>query len=518
MSDDEDEDIHDSSADFHTCQEIRTALLEPALRIHWDIGYNGIFAHVDSFMDISQGNTAVRKVFLDLFWQENSIRLTDEDWETKLGKALGNLQSLQELYIQYPESYRGVEIEPPDWETFALVLRHVRQKITLHVCIFPTGASEEALAAAIFRNDNIQGFVSAFCYHVPFFDVLLPALATLPALESIRLKCSSLTDRDLQDLETLPPALQHAQDMNILLTLSPCLRSISFQFFYFQEPVYQAVVSALETGSSPITRLDLINCKFQNSNDCSPIVQSLEWNSTLKTLGLHVDVCDERLSLALTNVLLHNTTLEDMTVHCSERITSEHYSWLDPFLRALQFNTSLKHVSVQSFSLLDEPACQALRQVLADHSSLECLEMQTRDSISSDYYLSIMNVIAKNNTLKTLRIALDIRASFSEHDDCWMRDLILIVQKNYSLECLHDNYRHEEEIIGFDSRISSHDKTGELDTILQLNRAGRRYLIQEGPECITKGVEVLVAVRDNIGCLFYHLLENPTLCDIEHRD
>jgi hypothetical protein len=56
----------------------------------------------------------------------------------------------------------------------------------------------------------------------------------------------------------------------------------------------------------------------------------------------------------------------------------------------------------------------------------------------------------------------------------------------------------------------------ELDTIFKLNRAGRRYLIQEGPESIANGIEVLVAMRDDLGCLFYHLLENPTLCDIEH--
>jgi hypothetical protein len=24
-------------------------------------------------------------------------------------------------------------------------------------------------------------------------------------------------------------------------------------------------------------------------------------------------------------------------------------------------------------------------------------------------------------------------------------------------------------------------------------------------------------VSDDLGCLFYHLLENPTLCDIEHQ-
>jgi hypothetical protein len=49
-----------------------------------------------------------------------------------------------------------------------------------------------------------------------------------------------------------------------------------------------------------------------------------------------------------------------------------------------------------------------------------------------------------------------------------------------------------------------------------LNQAGRRYLIEDVAP-VAKGVEVLVAARDDLGCLFYHLLENPLLCDIEHR-
>jgi hypothetical protein len=59
--------------------------------------------------------------------------------------------------------------------------------------------------------------------------------------------------------------------------------------------------------------------------------------------------------------------------------------------------------------------------------------------------------------------------------------------------------------------------TGELGTILRLNQVGRRYLIEEDAGSIAKAVEVMVAVRNDLGCLFYHLLENPLLCDLEHR-
>jgi hypothetical protein len=52
---------------------------------------------------------------------------------------------------------------------------------------------------------------------------------------------------------------------------------------------------------------------------------------------------------------------------------------------------------------------------------------------------------------------------------------------------------------------------------LRLNGAGRRYLIRDGSS-ISKGVDVLSAVSDEIDCVFLHLLENPSLCDRRAAD
>jgi hypothetical protein len=51
-----------------------------------------------------------------------------------------------------------------------------------------------------------------------------------------------------------------------------------------------------------------------------------------------------------------------------------------------------------------------------------------------------------------------------------------------------------------------------VGAILRLNKAGRRYLIQDGSS-ISKGVEVLSRVNNDINSVFLHLLENPRLCD-----
>jgi hypothetical protein len=555
-------------------EEIRKALLESALKIHWDTHYNGIFAHVDSLIEFSEGNTVVRKVELGPHWAQNRFRHFDGEWEEKLGKALGNLQSLEELYIVYP---------PPDWETFALVLRHVEQKVTLYfeyridIWRWPNSdGSDEAFATAIRGHPAIQGYVSSYCFHNHFFDILLPVLASLPALEYVRLKSNSavtpeltVEERDLQELQPLP-ALQRHEDMTAFL-LSPSLRSVSFERFHFQEQVCRAIVSALETQSS-ITRLDFLNCTFPNDSSwCSTIVQALERNSILKIFHLyHEGVCNERLSLALTGLLRSNTTLVDITLRFNGPLYAS-WPWIHPFFEALRFNTSLKKVSVNGLSLLDEPACEALRRVLvtnkvldelslglrfnntddtelaswletliylrhnktlktltldvtgaeglfytvlslAYNNSLESLDVKCPYGFDRDSYLVVVSLFVTNTRLKTLRIPFD----GSSIGDDGMKDLISIVKKNYGLECL--DYKQTYWGEGKGSPISAHDTTGELDTIFKLNRAGRRYLIQEGPESIANGIEVLVAVRDDLGCLFYHLLENPTLCDIEHRN
>jgi hypothetical protein len=56
------------------------------------------------------------------------------------------------------------------------------------------------------------------------------------------------------------------------------------------------------------------------------------------------------------------------------------------------------------------------------------------------------------------------------------------------------------------------DPVGDVGATLRLKGAGRRYLVQDGSS-ISKGVDVLSRVNDDINCVFFHLSENPILCD-----
>jgi hypothetical protein len=75
---------------------------------------------------------------------------------------------------------------------------------------------------------------------------------------------------------------------------------------------------------------------------------------------------------------------------------------------------------------------------------------------------------------------------------------MLKTKKNYAMESL--------PVIDLENWL------GDVGAILQLNEAGRRYLIEDGSS-ISKGVKVLSAVSNKIKRVFLHLLENPRLCD-----
>jgi hypothetical protein len=81
-------------------------------------------------------------------------------------------------------------------------------------------------------------------------------------------------------------------------------------------------------------------------------------------------------------------------------------------------------------------------------------------------------------------------------DEDETKDLIPVLKKNYGLEAFP----------GLDHRL------GDIRSILELNRAGRRYLV-ENRFSIAKGIDVLSGVSTNTNSVFLHLLENPRLCD-----
>jgi hypothetical protein len=172
-----------------------------------------ILNHIDCFTRHARLDETIKRVnFYGCSGDEQ-----DDEVGNKLGQAIGNLQALETICV-CPNCDNDEDLFTSDnWEVLARILSHVRQKIEVRIGRFrPWDAEQSRLfARAIHGHPTITSFVDGdknFSYESLGF--LYSALATLPALESIRL-CGSneLTTPDddsaLAHPESLTELLRH---------------------------------------------------------------------------------------------------------------------------------------------------------------------------------------------------------------------------------------------------------------------------------------------------------------------
>jgi hypothetical protein len=155
----------------------------------------------------------------------------------------------------------------------------------------------------------------------------------------------------------------------------------------------------------------------------------------------------------------------------------------------------LRHVRQNVTLLLAEDSDIAC--MLQENTSLEKLSIRKSlgriKTIEAEEYIALVTALQNDRTLKMLSLCRSAGSiQLTDNED---KQVAALVKNNYALESLSDI-----------------NEARDVGAILRLNGAGRRYLI-EGDGSISKGVKVLSAVRDDINCVFLHLLENPKLCD-----
>jgi hypothetical protein len=551
-------------------EDIRHALLQTNMQIcvSGEDETNKSYAEAQSLVELSQGNDTIQEVvlclFLDSYRGYKCLRV--------LGEFVGNLEALQRLTIYGRRDERGDNDDDSEiteslyWQAFAGALGRVRHPIELRL-----GNCWEYIkdftnfAGAIQGLSTIQTFYSyEDAVEWRFADILISALASLPSLENVTLRSFSYEAEH-------PPSGEFPGLTNLLMSSS--LRSIEFSGIHVTSGLSESLQAAFEGGSF-VNNLRFIDCGCRGDENSGweedaaqldtlrALVQALQRNSSVKSLSFVGNDFDGIFCDRVTTALLVNTTLVDLTLRVPPL---ERGMWLQPLFVAVRINTSLKSLNVNDLYLTDELVCGALRDMLAQNSVLEALTLHSpeyldetsvvswrrtlpfiRDSatlksltisfnefaldshvatvcfdtvamlegnttlecldiksggISPDAYISALGSLQPSSALKTIRLSPVLTSITLGVEE--MNQLVLLVKTSYSLAVL-------------DEGVSAHDKTGELDNLLRLNQAGRHYLIEDAAS-IAKGVEVLISVSDDLGCLFYHLLENPTLCDIEHQ-
>jgi hypothetical protein len=398
-------------------------------------------------------------------------------------------------------------------------------------------------------------------------DALYSALATLPALNSIKLSNDGLYTRLGDDITSA-----NAESMTELLRV-PSLRSVCFTEFYFAPAVCQATANALMEGTA-VTNLEFgETCSFSAEAGAAILASGLSRN--ISVISIIVQCSNARALIdALAAAVSSNATLQHLVLNDDDP-DNDDFSYgddppdinddpdLSPFFLALGKNTGLKTLEVHGgFGSMDESLCTAMKDGLGMNETLESLQLNrvpvldesaalwcralsflrtsktlkslivnldagatascvstlqsniactlqenaSLESISIDSwhgcikskaeeYFVLITALQHNTRLKTLGLCRGLSIRLNDDES---KQLVSLLKKNYVLESLPDiNLKYEARDVG---------------AILRLNAAGRRYLVQDGSS-ISKGVQVLSMVNDDINCVFLHLLENPRLCD-----
>jgi hypothetical protein len=507
-----------------------------------------ISKHIDCFVSQSRGNESISTLVL---YPHASFNGHDDDLWEKVGQAVCSLQALKRLRINpsTPNSDDRVGTPILDWEILASILKYMRRRIIVEFDDGILGDAEESrlFARVIHRHPSICSFEGGGRLSYESMDILYSALATLPALKSIQ-----LYNPRAEDISTLA----NSESLTELLRV-PTLRYVNFYGFSFTPALFQATANALMEGTA-ITNLEFTACSFAAEISAAMMTKGLSRNTSVTCIAI-MSPRDGILCNALAAALPSNSTLTRLSLGLGWRINDSHIS-LSRFLSALGQNTGLKTLIVQGSCSMDESLCTAMRNGLGMNATLERLELEHvplcddnavlwcrafsflrtnkalkyfvinvrhavtgscvsaflidiaamlqentslesistllgRHKIEAEEYIAIVAAIQLNTTLKTLSINQDgsLRLTVDEG-----KQMAALLKKNFAMESLPD--------------IDLESQAGDVGAILRLNAAGRRYLIEDGSS-ISKGVEVLSRVNNDINCVFLHLLENPRLCD-----
>jgi hypothetical protein len=521
-----------------------------------------IVMNIDYFVSQTRDNKSVKGVVLHPCIFDGH---DDEIWD-KLGQAIGNLQALDKVQIvnhkdhdddddddDQDDDNRVPVVSVLNWERLAGILRHIRQYVAVGLKNSDLLTVEEVqwLGRALHGHPTIIRFG---CDNTLPHNSLYSVLATLPALEWLKLSLKG-RQAQLEDESTMV----HHESLTELLRV-PTLRTVCFASFSFTPALCQATANAF-MGDTAVTKLEFDDCKFSAGECAATLEKSFSRNTSLSYIAVASTTFDDALYSALAAALPSNSTLQELLFRFLPSVddSDAHVDW-SPFVLALEKNTGLKTLSVDWFGSIDDSLCIAMQNGLGMNEALESLKLNrihlTDDNLALWY--RALSIILTNKALKSL--AVQVKCGSTESClSAFRLGVVAMLQDNTSLESLTvkngngsqmkaDEYFALVTAVQLNTTLKSlefhrWDKltirmtddecqkmasllkknyvleslpnmrpSRDVDAILRLNAAGRRYLIEDGSS-ISKGVEVLSRVNDDINCAFLHLLENPRLCD-----
>jgi hypothetical protein len=531
-------------------QVIRWELSGDSLRIEKRF-YGLMFDNIDSFVALSQKKTSVEIVVLYPF---DSDAGNYEFWD-KAGQIVGNLIELKTLQIN-ARNEGGDEARTPDWEILTRILPYLRRKVELFFIKngFEAELEEiQGLARVIHGHSMISEFRSQMDFTFANFIPWCSTLATLPHLERVALGLWEPETEDELVLVNLEPLTE--------LLRAPALRFVEFKHFYFTDALCRATATALEEGSSIIDMTFQYDCTFPDGGGAI-IANALKRNTSVTDVKF-LSGCDEPFCNTLAAVLLCNATLQNLNIQAVTRASGR---WLCSIFLSLGMNTTLKSLHVCTYGSLGNELGAATTRGLTKNTTLKKFSLDGMLPSGDDGTVSARNALSflrTNTTLKTLTVSFQ-PVEDESYVSAFRLEAVKMIENNPRLESLtiksRGSFMKVEELLALVSALQCNTTLKTLDisdmisyltadevkqlvpilmknyglehlvpdiccladdravkAIFRLNSVGRRYLIEDGSS-ISKGVDVLSAVSDDINCVFLHLLENPSLCDRRATD
>jgi hypothetical protein len=321
------------------------------------------------------------------------------------------------------------ELPNSDWgeRKLARILSHMRQKVKvglLHNSNLWTLGEVQALAQAIRGHPTITSFDSG--YNLPYesMDSLYSALATLPALESVKLS----TPPEEETTLAYPESLRG-------LFLVPSLRFVRFSVFSFTRALWQATANALMEGTA-ITNLEFTKCSFSAGEYAAIMATGLSRNTSVISIAVQC-LSARALFDALTAALPSNSTLQHLDLCWQNNHDNPD---LSPVFLAMGKNAGVKTLNLSgAIGSMCDSLSIAMKVGLGMNDTLESLVFKSIFLCDENFamWCRALSFLCTNKALKSLTVTVEYGIHSTESCfSAFHTDIVAMLQENTSLEIL----------------------------------------------------------------------------------
>jgi hypothetical protein len=446
---------------------------------------------LDLFLSSIRKNTTIKA--LSLVTEEHAQ--TDDDfsgmWDA-IGEAFGAMSNLQEVTFQRTNSW--------DTDAVSRILANMTNVMKVNIVFYSFVGGQMLLQRLDLRRTRQLCNALSKCIRLQEAHLISVAsestneffvgLSKLPNLRHLVFSCHPFNETTSVQSEALRPFFH-----------SETLQSLNLAHLNLDRSNCAELAAAIQTGSSPAS-LRVEECLFHDPN---AVWSALKSNRGVRELRLeYTDMHDEMIDGLIHYLGSGNQTLQELNLvlpRPRETITHARVGRLFSFLA--ENNNCLKYLSFHSLPMNAEDLA-SLGTALAENPSLEKLDLHGDVSqLKSDDLIAFASRLSINRHLKCFDLSgspvlpLDVEKDgerFLEE----MRNNVTLKKFNMTMPS---------------SSLREHQPRwfAELQSLLQLNAAGRRYMVDDANN-LYQCTEVLGAVRHDLNCLYLHLRENPGLC------